>query len=110
MSDAASQQTDAFAHIARPLEYRPLSGGAWIELRGLLRKPTAEELAGGMDRETRLVTFRYRELAAAAGANTPRKGDRIREPNASRSYTVQAAWETRWAGPNPTFSFAEVSG
>jgi hypothetical protein len=109
---AAAAQLQAFRHMGRTLEYQRQAdaGGAWTELFGVLRRPRTEELVGSLDHESRVCTFRARHLTAAALPDQPAKGDRIRDPSNGRVYVVGDEWETRWAGPNPTFSFAGVRG
>ncbi len=107
MSAAAAAELEAFAHVARAIEYQPSGSAQWHELRGVLRKPTTDELQGGLDRETRIIMFRQRELVAIGA---PAKGDRVRGLGTARVYTVQGEWDTRWSGPNPTFMVAEVKG
>ncbi len=107
---AAGEQVRAFVSIARRLEYQHRSGGAWTELSGVLRKPTLTELSGAIDSENRVVMFAKLALESAAGANTPGKGDRVRGVDEARVFVVQSKFDTRYAGPNPTFMVAEVRG
>lgn len=98
----------ARAALERPLEYQPAAGGAWVPVPGVLRLPTPDELVGGLDRESRLVSLRSNTFDALPG--TPGQGDRIRDPETGRVYVTQSSWATHYAGRERVLVAVEVRG
>lgn len=104
---AAHHMLRARVLLERDLEYEPKAGGGFVPLRGILRMPTTEELAGGLDLEMRVVSVKAPDLEAIG---TPVKHDKIRDPSSGRVYVVQSDWAPVWAGADRVLYHAEVRG
>lgn len=96
--------SQGFRHVRRPLVYS--QGGTDYTLQGTLRKPTAEELAGGVDVKTRVVQIEAATLDF--WQLLPENMDRIVDPS-GRAYKVNS-WDWVWQGKRKAFARFEVEG
>ena len=96
-----------FSLVSRPLTYTA-KGGAAYSIRGVLARPSAEELVAGFEESQRTFTALYADLKEA-GLTTFQKYDSVTDPDSTRVFNVSDV-SIRYHGEEPVYVVAEVLG